>query len=596
MIRLSTPRLLAFFVVATSAFGIACSDSGFNDSQDAAPDLSLPPQVTHLGVSAPVCCLETTRAAWRVMYLASPQPGGSDSRGNDVATKGDLHLADAYGADITLAASVPRAGYVFSPDGRLVFFLAPSVNKDKTYALKFAALSATTLGEVSPITVIERGLQDKPLDFQAFFSPGGRYLIIGVAPAGVAYSTDMTIVDVVTARVVATFPNGSFNYVENVTSSDLLVYQNSTASKTLGVPSVVGLYTMPLGATVGGALPSRIDTRTVTFALTADERRIVYTKQDGTMWFYDLGDKSQLQLASRVVKFTVGPDSTGPIVWIDDAHALHVQPILHPELVATAGGATDPWSSFVFGPSGQYLYYFDRTSSQNANGDLYRVDLRPERTSSQPQLIDRRVSTSSLMFVQGRMRYVRRLDGRGEIGELVTALPDGSDSISVAAGVAVGSLVGAEPRPAEITPPKGNPPKGPVDASVPVIPPVWAQLVNAQRDTTLSTPLFDESQPILGALAFARQDGSPTIVDPQVHLGSYRFSPDGYELLYVGGATLDPNLAAYLGTLHLQQTLLDQSPVVPMLNGVSEVGTIRDRAVFVAAPGASPPGVYFIRY
>jgi hypothetical protein len=33
-----------------------------------------------------------------------------------------------------------------------------------------------------------------------------------------------------------------------------------------------------------------------------------------------------------------------------------------------------------------------------------------------------------------------------------------------------------------------------------------------------------------------------------------------------------------------------------MLDGVSEIGRIRDRAMFVAAPGAAAPGVYFVRY
>jgi hypothetical protein len=81
-----------------------------------------------------------------------------------------------------------------------------------------------------------------------------------------------------------------------------------------------------------------------------------------------------------------------------------------------------------------------------------------------------------------------------------------------------------------------------------------------------------------------------------VHVGGYRFSPDGYVLLYAGGATLNTDLQAYLGTLHLFQTLVDQAPVTPVLTGVSELGRVRDRAMFVAAPGATVPGVYFIRY
>jgi hypothetical protein len=86
------------------------------------------------------------------------------------------------------------------------------------------------------------------------------------------------------------------------------------------------------------------------------------------------------------------------------------------------------------------------------------------------------------------------------------------------------------------------------------------------------------------------------VLDPSVHLGGYHFSPDGYVLIYAGGTTFDPTTAAYLGTLKLYQTLVDQAPAVPILSGVSEVGGIVNRALFVAAPGASPAGVYFVRY
>ncbi len=81
-----------------------------------------------------------------------------------------------------------------------------------------------------------------------------------------------------------------------------------------------------------------------------------------------------------------------------------------------------------------------------------------------------------------------------------------------------------------------------------------------------------------------------------MHIGGYRYSPDGYVLAYAGGSKLDTSLLAYLGELRLFQTLVEQAPVPPMLSGVSEIGRIRERAFFVAAPGASPPGVYFVRY
>jgi hypothetical protein len=573
----------------------ACSDDGQGGGFDAAPDLALPPQVTHIGVREPACCLQTTRSAWRVMYLASPKPGGSDSRGRDVATKGQLHLADAYGADLTLGEDVPRDGYAFSPDGRLVMYLTPvGTRGDASYKLNFAALSADTLGSIDPIVVIPRGLEDRPLDHQAFFSPTGRFLIVGVGQPDIENSTDLTVVEVATARVLVTLPGGSFNYIEQVTSNDVMVFQNSTASKTLGTPSVVGLYVLPL-ASAGTGQPARIDTRTISYALTGDEQRVVYTRYDGTLWMYDLRDKSRVQLAAGVASFSLGYEANGPLMWVDQARALHVTRLLQPELLATDPRSVDVWSSTVFSPSGQDLYFFNSSQTQDFAGDLYRLSLAPG-ASTTPTLIDRRVGWYDLSFVGQRMRFLRNLDGRGEIGELVSTNLDGSDLRSLARGVAAGAVLVANPQPVEPPPPRGNPPRGPLDLLTPIIPPVYAHLVDAQRDTSRSQPLFDESEPIVGALAFARADQPAVTLDPAVHVGGYRFSPDGYVLVYAGGARLDGELAAYLGTLRLHQTLVDQAPVSPMLDGVSEIGSIRDRAFFVAAPAASPPGVYFVRY
>jgi hypothetical protein len=460
----------------------------------------------------------------------------------------------------------------------------------------FAPLAADTLGAVTPFQVIPRGLEQRPLVEQAFLSPTGRYLIIGVGPKNIAMSTDLTVIEVATGRVLRSFPNGSFNYVETVTSADVMIYQNSTASTTLGDPSLVGLYVVPLGSLAGGGQPTRIDTRTVNFSTTADEQRIIYTRYDGTMWIYDLRDKSHLQLASNVVSFSLGANSNGPLVWIGLDLAVHVAPIFQTDMATSAPRAADVFSTFVFSPTGQDLYFFDRVSSQDNNGDLYRLDLKPGSLAQAASLIDRRVSPNDLLFVGGHMRYLRGIDGRGDVGELVSANLDGSNVVSVAHGVPEKSLLIANPVPTQNPVHPGEPPRGPIDMATPVIAPVYAHLLDAARDTSRTTPLFDESEPIVGTLAFSRDEAPPEALDPAVHVGGYRFSPDGYVLLYAGGAKLDETTAAYLGTLHLFQTLVEQSPVVPMLTGVSELGQIRDRALFVAAPGANPPGVYFVRY
>ena len=79
--------------------------------------------------------------------------------------------------------NVPRNSYAFTPDGRFIFYLVKSTI-DATYALNVAPLSVGTLGGIDPITAhSSRGLDNTPLNRQAFFSPTGKYLIIGVAAA-----------------------------------------------------------------------------------------------------------------------------------------------------------------------------------------------------------------------------------------------------------------------------------------------------------------------------------------------------------------------------------------------------------------------------
>ena len=373
-----------------------------------------------------------------------------------------------------------------------------------------------------------------------------------------------------------------------------MVYENSVASKTPGTPSVEGLYQIPLAAAGAGGTPALIDTRTGNYTLTADERRVIYTKEDGTLWAFDLHDQSRFQLASKVVTFTMGPAANGPLVYVATDNSIHVRYLVQPELLVTEPGAADPWSSFTFGPDNSVLYYFDRTSTQDSVGDLYRLDLRSGHVTGKPAFIDRRVSLTDLSFDNGRMRYIRNVNGRGDSGELVSAAPDGSDAQRIAEDVATSSISASNP--VSPTDPSHGGTRGPVDMSPPVTPPVYAEIVGAKRDESVTSPLFDDSQPVTGSLGFSRGDGAPLIIDPSVHIGSYRFSRDGYVLVYAGETKLDRKLKAYLGTIHLFQTLLDRNPVIPMLDGVSEIGRILDRGFFAAAPGATPAGIYFIRY
>jgi hypothetical protein len=69
-------------------------------------------------------------------------------------------------------------------------------------------------------------------------------------------------------------------------------------------------------------------------------------------------------------------------------------------------------------------------------------------------------------------------------------------------------------------------------------------------------------------------------------------------IVWVGGSVFSRIAGGYVGSLGLAQTRIDVdvAPVVPRMDGVSEVGAIEERSMFVDAPGANPPGVYFVHY
>ena len=81
-----------------------------------------------------------------------------------------------------------------------------------------------------------------------------------------------------------------------------------------------------------------------------------------------------------------------------------------------------------------------------------------------------------------------------------------------------------------------------------------------------------------------------------MHAGQYQFSDDGYVLLYVGNAVYQATAFNYVGSLQLFQTNNNIGPQTPMLDGVAELGPIGDRSLFVSAPGAMVPGMYFVKY
>jgi hypothetical protein len=193
--------------------------------------------------------------------------------------------------------------------------------------------------------------------------------------------------------------------------------------------------------------------------------------------------------------------------------------------------------------------------------------------------------------------YSANVDGSGATGDLTAADLDGSNGHVIAAGAPLGQLATAFPQPLG-APPTGQINYAPVDMAPVVTPPVLASLVAAQTNYALSP--IDNSQSVVGGLGFGRDDvlggGAERLVASAVKQGLFAFSDDGYVLVYVDGVKFSSKALNHVGTLHLEPTIVDTTPVTPKLDGVSELGPVVQRGLFVAAPAASPPGTYYVHY
>jgi hypothetical protein len=310
-----------------------------------------------------------------------------------------------------------------------------------------------------------------------------------------------------------------------------------------------------------------------------------------------LGQRDFVPLAKNVTAFSIGNGRRGPIIYTTSDGALHVRPLLQPEVVTTVPGSVDFFSPIAVSPDGQHLYYFQNVERQNGLGDLYHVALPPSPVANVSWLVAKRVSTRDFHFVAGRLVLLSDVDGQGTTGDVSVAGLDGHDLRIVARGAATGELLTAFPAPPAPAP-TGQIGYGPLDLGAAVIEPVFAHLTAATADFTFRP--IDDSRPIVGALAVGGADlldGGPELeLSPKVHAGAFVASDDGYVIIYAGGATWSRIANNWIGKLAIHQTLVDTAPAAPMLDGVTELGPIVNRSLFVDAPMANPPGIYFVHY
>jgi hypothetical protein len=108
---------------------------------------------------------------------------------------------------------------------------------------------------------------------------------------------------------------------------------------------------------------------------------------------------------------------------------------------------------------------------------------------------------------------------------------------------------------------------------------------------------IDGSPAITGALAFADSAGSAeTTLDATVHAGAYAFSDSGKSAVFAAGAAWNATAKNWVGALTLVDAHAPSTKVDGKVAGVSEIGHVAARRLFVNAPGATPAGIYVVTF
>ena len=502
--------------------------------------------------------------------------------GASFGTTGDLHMADKTGKDVKIATGIGVGSYAFSADGKGFVFLQPNQGGNDASLQWVDVANPTT----PPKAVIATGLQLQsmppipvPLSSQGFFSPSGRFYVVGVLAPNVSVSPDLHVVDLDTGNDVFTRDNGAFDYLELVLPNDVMVFQDAVGGNG-GVAGGAGVQTLFwVDLTSGSPTATTIDVRTGSYTPTGDNKTIVYQRADTReLWTWDAVARpaTGTKVASNALNFAVA--GTGPIAYIGTDGSVHVVAIGGAAVldVAAATAKADPFSPVYISEDGADVYYFQNVVSQDAQGTLMHVSAA---AGSTPAKVADAASLSDVHpQAGGVLLYLANLDTTGTIGDAFRSARDGSGAMALGTGVQVGFLQVQTPA-AE----GGGSAKW-----------VSVHLVNSMENK--SQKLVDGIRAITGGLELTNAAGTVT-VDPMARIGQQVISDDFESLVYVGASTFDATVDNYIGALEaVPVATASTKPMAPLLTGVSEVGTVVGKSFFVNAPKAPKPGVYFVSF
>jgi hypothetical protein len=529
------------------------------------------PKATHVGATGATLGLVTDgnqHAAYLFNPTATPSP------------RGELHVTDAAGNDVKVATTGFLGGYALAPDGKSLLFTQIGAAGATSASLSWLDLSTPN---AAPKTVIASGLPAQPVDAAMdlapvplnqlmFFAPSGRFALVGVQT--LARSLDLHVIDVHAGRDVYQRGNGAFDYVELVLPDDTMIFQDTAGGTSATSPPVQTLYWLPLGS-AATATATMITTRTSQLFTTVDNKTLIVLRTNGDLLTWDTTAKSGNgnQLASGVARVAQGTQTNGPLAYLGADRSVHVVTTTNQKLLdlSATAAAADVTGPLALASEGGDVYWWQAVDTENSRATLMHATVGANAT---PNQVASNVSLADLRIVDGAVLMLQNVDAQGQLGDAIRTKRDGSALTALGTKVNVGGLLAVNPGPY-----------------------TWFALhLTGAAASTTNIPA-DGSPPLTGALAWDDyRDGNELTLDPAAHAGTFAFSDDGRDAVYVAGATFNAAAGNYAGALKLLATRAPNNAIDGTVAGVSEVGPILSRALFVNAPGATPAGIYFVKY
>ncbi|HWE28204.1 MAG TPA: hypothetical protein VHB97_09390 [Polyangia bacterium] len=529
------------------------------------------PTSTHVGATGPSAGL-VTAGVTAAAYLLNPTAG--------TPATGQLHVATAAGVDKVIDTGVSIGGYALSADGKHVIYTKPSGGAGSLF---WADASAAT---VTPKTLFTGNYAAAQLNQGGFMAPSTHFFLAGVKAAGVAASLDLHVIDMSNGNDVYDRLNGGFDYQEVVLPDDTMFFQDTAGGTGTTTPPVQTLYSISLTGVMTTSTASTVTTRTSSFTPTADDKTVVIQKTSGDIytWNVTAHTLSSAALVTGAAKLTLGGNANGPIAYLGGDGSVHVITTDGMKLLDTAASAmTSVNAPIILAPDGGDVYFFQNGDLstggvQNNMGTLMRVAVQsgatPSKVADKVSIRDVQVMDNAILFLQNLA--APPMPPAIQFGDAAVAQRDGTGITALGTKVPVGGLMAVNPGPD-----------------------TWfaMHLAMSTDDSATHTPI-DGSLPALGSLMWADYTGgAEKTLDATVHQGAFGFAlDDGRTAAFVTGAAWNATANNYVGSLAFIAARAPSMKVDGMLSGVSELGPIVARSLFVNAPAAATAGVYFVKY